>query len=341
MSKLSSAAKWGALAGAAFAATKVAGRSRALGQVAPELRRPGLLAGLPLNRWSIPAVRFAISRMAAKPAAGIRTTERYISGPSGAPNVRVALVEREGPPRERPVLLWVHGGGYVIGSPEIDADFHARILQDLDVLIVSVDYRLAPEHPYPAALDDCHAALSWLVRASDELRIDTARIAIGGQSAGGGLAAALVQRAVDEGPIKPAFQLLIYPMIDDRTVNKADHAGRGRFMWTPANNRMGWSAYLGKEPGGENVAVYAAPARREDLSGMPPAWIGVGTLDLFYPECTAYAARLRAAGVECDLDVVPGAYHGFELVGPESPLVSAFKSDAVAALGRGIGQNKA
>ena len=185
----------------------------------------------------------------------------------------------------------------VVGSPQSETRGAAQLARELGALVVSPDYRLAPEHPYPAALDDCMSTLYWMRDNADELGIDPDRIAVTGSSAGGGLTAAVAQRAHDEG-IRLRAQAMVYPMLDDRTVLRDDHGGRGRFLWTPASNRFGWTAYLGRPPRMSDAPEYAAPARREDLSGLAPAWIGVGDLDLFYDESVDYADRLRAAGVD-------------------------------------------
>jgi acetyl esterase/lipase len=184
--------------------------------------------------------------------------------------------------------------------------------RELGVVVVSVDYRLSPGTPFPGPLDDCYAALRWMARESATHGIDSTRIALTGESAGGGLPAALAQMARDRGEVAPAFQSLVYPMLDDRTVLRHDHDGRGEFIWSPGSNRAGWKAFLGHAPAAASAPEYAAPARRVDLLGLPPAWIGVGTLDLFYPENVEYARRLVEAGVPCDLHVVEGAYHGFD-----------------------------
>ncbi|MEN2784906.1 alpha/beta hydrolase [Sphingomonas qilianensis] len=231
----------------------------------------------------------------------------------------------------RPALLWMHGGGFVVGRPEQDMAIVSRILDRIDIAIISIDYRLAPEHPFPAPLDDCHAALCWLVEHASELDIDIKRIAIGGQSAGGGLAAALVQRVADNGPIVPAFQLLVYPMLDAQT-GRSDHGARGQFLWTPKNNIFGWTSYLGRDPKTGDFPNYAVPARRASLTGLPPAWIGVGTLDLFHDEDVEYGNRLRGAGIDCVTHVVEGAYHGFDGVKPEANATASFYDSMLRAL---------
>ena len=231
-------------------------------------------------------------------------------------------------------LLWVHGGGYVAGAAEHDHEACARFVRELGVVVVSVDYRLAPADPFPAALDDGATALRWLHAQADELGVDPARIAVGGESAGGGLAAALAQRAYDE-DVDVAFQLLVYPMLDDRTVLRADQPET--LVWTSPSNRSGWTAYLGHPVRTSEERPYAAPARREDLTGLAPAWIGVGDADLFHDEDLAYAARLVAAGVPCELEVVPGMYHGaYGLAPASSAIAQRFRQRSVEALRDGL-----
>lgn len=214
-----------------------------------------------------------------------------------------------------PALLWIHGGGYVIGSAAQDDTLCRRFAAALGVTVASVDYRLAPQHPYPAGLQDCYAALTWLAGLP---AVDPARVAIGGASAGGGLAAALALLARDRGEVSLVAQVLVYPMLDDRSVGRQfDHPGHR--LWTQESNRFGWSAYLG----GADPEV-AVPARRRDVNGLPPAWVGVGTLDLFHDEDIAYAQRLQAAGVPCDIEVVPGAFHGFDGIAPKSAVARGF-----------------
>jgi acetyl esterase/lipase len=233
-----------------------------------------------------------------------------------------------------PAVLWIHGGGYVMGTAAQDDDGCQELARSLGAVVAAVDYRLAPEHPHPAPIEDCYHALMWLAAQPD---VDPSRIAIAGASAGGGLAAALTALAVDRGEVAPAFQLLVYPMLDDRTVLTApDVDERNLRLWDTRSNRYGWSSYLGAEPGSSEVPLDAVPARREDLSGLPPAWIGVGTLDLFHREGVTHADRLREAGVACDLHVVPGAFHGFDMV-RRAPVVKEFRAAQLAALAAALG----
>jgi acetyl esterase/lipase len=193
-----------------------------------------------------------------------------------------------------------------------------------------VDSRLAPEHPYPTPLEDCYTALAWL---HSQPGVDHDRIAVGGASAGGGLAAALAQLALDRGRFAVTFQLLTYPMLDDRSaVRPARPGDRDHRLWNRASNRVGWSAYLGTPPSSPGLTSPAVPSRRGDLSGLAPTWIGVGSADLFHDEGVDYATRLQAARVSCELYVVPGAFHGFDLVAPKVPVVKDFCAQRRAAL---------
>lgn len=192
-------------------------------------------------------------------------------------------------------------------------------------MVASVEYRVAPEHPYPAALDDCVTALNWLAEQSE---VDSSRIAIGGGSAGGGLAAALALRMRDVGSVQPVMQLLSYPMLDDRPAFKPDPHPKRRRLMDQGMNRFGWESYLR----GVARLEEAVPARATDLTGLPPAWIGVGSMDLLFDEDLEYANRLRQQGVPCALDTVPGAFHGFDLLFPNAGVSRQFFDSQCAAL---------
>ncbi|GAA3388277.1 alpha/beta hydrolase [Cryptosporangium minutisporangium] len=278
---------------------------------------PDLKAGRFIPRFSTgPRLTRLMNRAQFKPGPlpdELVAEEVEAPGPPGAPAVRLQVYRPRDLTSPAPALLWIHGGGMISGSNLQDETTNIAFARALGITVVSVTYRLAPQHPAPAAVEDAYAALRWLVASAGERLVDADRIAIGGASAGGGIAAALAQYALDQGEIRPAFQLLIYPMLDDRTVVRTDLDTTNVRVWTPGSNRYGWTSYLGGlAPGDPGVSSYAAPARREDLSGLPPAWIGVGDLDLFLDEDTRYAERLRASGVPCELHVVPGAFHGFD-----------------------------
>jgi acetyl esterase/lipase len=241
--------------------------------------------------------------------------------PSG---VVVWLYRPTGATGTGPALLWIHGGGYVVGHPGQDDALCRRYARRLGATVASVDYRLAPEHAYPVPLEDCYSALTWLRGLPS---VDADRVAIGGASAGGGLAAALALLARDRGEVALAAQLLVYPMLDDRTVGRNGPDNPGLRLWNRTNNKFGWSAYLGDAD--PEVAV---PARQADLSGLPPAWMGVGTLDLFHDEDLVYADRLKAAGVPCEVEIVKGAFHGFDGIVPKAKVSQSFFDSQCAML---------
>jgi triacylglycerol lipase len=285
---------------------------------------------------SIPATREMFRAMVPPLASykrrSVAIEARAVPGPAGAAEVPVLIYRPRRAKGALPVFLHIHGGGYVFGSaaasgPDCVATAHA-----IGCMVVSVDYRLAPETPAPGAVEDCYAVLAWLNREAVALGIDPARIAVGGESAGGGLAAALCLLARDRGEYRICFQRLVYPMLDDRTCTRPRaNPHVGDFVWRPAYNVFGWRAYLGAEPGGDGVSPYAAPARAPDLSGLPPAYLCVGALDLFLEEDMDYAGRLLAAGVPTELHVIPGAYHAFEL-SFESDVAIRSQADRLRAL---------
>ncbi len=253
---------------------------------------------------------------------GRRGTSRDVESLILGSGVGVRLHRPTGVEQPGPALLWIHGGGYIIGTAQQDDALCRRFVRELGVTVAAVDYRLAPEHPYPAPLEDCYSALTWLAGLP---AVDPARVAIAAASAGGGLAAALGLLARDRGEVTPTLQLLAYPMLDDRSSSGPNNPNYR--LWGPKSNRFGWAAYLGNAD--PQVAV---PARRDDLSGLPPAWIGVGTDDLFHDEDVAYAERLTAARVPCQVEVINGAFHGFDLMVPKAAVSRAFFNSQCASL---------
>ncbi|MGB3354562.1 MAG: alpha/beta hydrolase [Mycobacterium sp.] len=287
----------------------------------PELKRSArLLPKQIITPLTLPLMRAASRLMWGRAPDGPDAPE-VLTLPSG---VGVRLYRPTGAPTPGPALLWIHGGGYVIGDAAQDDVLCRRFARELGATVVSVNYRLAPEHPYPAPVEDCYSALNWL-RALPS--VDPERVAIGGASAGGGLAATLALLTRDRGEIDVAAQILVYPMVDDRTVQRTGLDNPGHRLWNQSSNRFGWRAYLGDAD--PEVAV---PARRKDLAGLPPAWIGVGTLDLFHDEDLAYAERLRAAGVPCEVMVVDGAFHGFDGIAPKADVSQSFFASQCALL---------
>lgn len=229
-----------------------------------------------------------------------------------------------------PALLWIHGGGLIIGDARTDGGHCARLARDLGLRVVSAQYRLAPEHPFPVPLRDCKQIFDWM---ATQPGIDPRRIVVAGQSAGGGLAAALCQLCVAEGPHVPTFQVLVYPMLDNTSAEGSGPADGAFRLWDRRSNALGWRSYLrGHDP--DDPPPFAVPARIEDCAGLPPAWIGVGDLDLFHDEDLAYARRLRAAGIEVQTEVVVGAYHGFDVVDARTRVAQSFTQSQIDAVAR-------
>ena len=310
----------------------------------PELVEPlkGLMEALGggFDLSDIPATRALVKGMSeavnaeAPPTPGIDSEDLLV--PSQEPGVEVPIrvyrsTDADGP---LPVLLWMHPGGYVIGSIAMNELFVRQLAKDLDCAVVSVDYRLAPEHPYPAALEDCYGVLTWLGSIAQELGFNPKRIAVGGASAGGGLAAGLSLLARDRGGVIPSFQLLIYPAIDDSNIEPASESVPENLFWSRENTRIGWRAYLSGEEASTDIPEYAAPIRATNLAGLPDAFIAVGTADMFLAENIDYAERLSAAGSRVELRVYPGAFHAFEAFAPMARVAQSCAADRNEALRR-------
>ncbi len=304
-----------------------------LERVAPELRERLRFASVgPIDKpWRRGLARAVLRLMRSPKVEGV-TLELSAGSGLGARVYRPQGMAASG------TVLWIHGGGLVIGRAAQNDRLCGELAREAAVTVVSVEYRKAPEHPFPAALDDCHAGWSWIQREAVQLGLDPGRVVVAGESAGAGLAAALVQRLHDEGGTQPLGQLLFCPMLDDRTAARRELDEIDHPVWDNRLNRFGWRSYLGVEPGAASVPPYAVPARRPDLAGLPPAWIGVGELELFHEEDVVYAERMRAAGVPVDLDVVPGAVHGFEVWAPDSALARAHVGRAHRWLRRLLGE---
>ncbi|MEM9495003.1 MAG: alpha/beta hydrolase [Pseudomonadota bacterium] len=246
---------------------------------------------------------------------GVKLIERTVNGNP----VRIYMPEGE---LSGAAVVIFHGGGLIGGDPAFNDWGGSWYAKELGAVVLSPGYRRAPEHPAPAALNDCWAFWRWLLKEAQRLQIDTHKIALAGVSAGGGLAACLSQRLLDEGASQPVAQILTYPMLDDRTAADKKLDPIKHIMWNNQANRVGWSAYLGAEKvGAKSLPAYVSASRREDLRGLPPAWIGVGDIDLFYEESKEYARRLRDAQVDCVLEVTTGAPHGFDYFGMDEEIV--------------------
>ncbi|MFI5040348.1 MAG: alpha/beta hydrolase [Acidimicrobiales bacterium] len=289
-----------------------------------------------LSFADLPALREGMDSMPRPPLPSTTTVseERVVPGLHGASDAAVRVYRPANVAAPAPVVLWIHGGGYLFGSGLTEDARLNGWAEALGCVVVSVEYRLAPEHPYPAPLEDCYAALRWTSDQADELGIDPDHLVIVGQSAGGGLAAGLALLARDRAEVAVSAQLLIYPMIDDR--NTTPSSRLNAVVWSPAANVLGWRAYLGSHYGETDVPIYAAPSRASDLKGLPPTFIGVGTLDVFRDEDIAYALALLAAGVETELHVYPGAPHGFEMITPDAAVARRFRHDIDDALARAL-----
>ena len=282
------------------------------------------------------AMLIAMGTATQAPADDVDVTERRVPGPAGAPDVRVLVSSPKAEGASRPGILHIHGGGYVLGAAEMTLETDAAYARGLGAVTVSVDYRLAPETPHPGPLEDCYAGLKWLHANAEALGVDASRIVVTGESAGGGLAAALVLLARDRAEVPVAFQHLIFPMLDDRTVTAEDPSAlHGEFVWTRPDNHFGWASLLGAEPGSPDISYHAAPARAPDLAGLPPTFISCGALDLFLEEDMEYARRLIRAGVPTELHIYPGAPHGFMFV-PDAEVTKAYARDSMAALEKAL-----
>lgn len=274
----------------------------------------------------------------ALPPPAPQLVEKRIPGPAGAPEVRLFIVDPEPGGKGRPAYFHIHGGGYVLGVAGSDPGTLQRVAQNCKCVVVSVDYRLAPETPFPGSLEDNYAGLQWLYKNAESLGVDRNRIAIGGESAGGGHAAMLAIAARDRKEIPIVLQVLIYPMVDDRTGSSRKVPPHiGEFIWVADSNVFGWTSLLGVPTGSAKVPAGAVPARLENLAGLAPAWIGTGAIDLFVDEDIEYARRLIDAGVPTQVDVVPGAYHGFDAIAPKASASIRFTESWMGALRRAFG----
>ncbi|MER5396067.1 alpha/beta hydrolase [Streptomyces sp. NPDC002599] len=264
------------------------------------------------------------------------TTDLTVPGPEGAPDISLFVVRPLAPPGDgpRPVIYHSHGGGMVLGNNRAGVEVVLEWARELDAVVVSVEYRLAPEHPYPAGVEDVYAGLLWTARHAGELGGDPERIVVAGASAGGGLTAALALLTRDrEGP-RPLGQVLMYPMLDDRNDTPSAHQMAGVGAWDRTANETAWTAVLGEARGGPDVPAYAAPARATDLSGLPPAFLDVGSAETFRDEVVDYASRIWRAGGVAELHVWPGGFHGFDAFAPHTVLARTARAARTAWLRR-------
>jgi acetyl esterase/lipase len=294
-----------------------------LGELLPSALTPDLI---PLLRQPNPAMPPPTDDDLRRDGA-FEVSERLVPGPAGAPEVSLLICRPAAVTTPLPAVYHTHGGGMIIGTNRMGVLPLLDWAHELQFVVVSVEYRLAPECPHPGPVEDCYAGLQWTAAHAGELAIDPDRIVVAGASAGGGLAAALALIARDRGGPRLAGQMLMCPMIDDRNDTPSSRQMAGRGVWDHTANETGWTALLGDARGGPDVSPYAAPARAADLSGLPPAFIDVGSAETFRDEDVTYASRIWQAGGIAELHVWPGGFHGFTMMAPEA----AVSRDAAAA----------
>ncbi len=303
--------------------------------VDPQLQPLLAMLGGPieLSTALLPAMRERIGTTFASPA-GDAPAPRVVDVPGSTIQVRVQVPAAAVGPH--PAIYHMHGGGFVSGFAAMGDEPNGRRAQSHGAVVVSVDYRLAPETPFPGPVEDCYAGLAWLFANATDLNIDPDRVVITGESAGGGLAAALALLWRDRGGRTLAGQVLTYPMLDHRTGSPEDPYGNacaGEFVWTPSANRFGWAAMRGDQVIAADRLAHFSPALASDLAGLPPTFMGVGALDLFLNEDLAYAARLAGAGVPVEAHVYPGAFHAFDVMAG-ADVAQRYASDVNKAFAR-------
>ncbi|MFE3827933.1 alpha/beta hydrolase [Streptomyces sp. NPDC059092] len=272
----------------------------------------------------------------------IEWEERTVPGPPGEPDISLLICRPAGTGPSAaspglPALYQIHGGGMILGNNRTGLENALGWALELNLVVVSVEYRLAPEHPHPAPVEDAYAGLVWTAEHAAELGIDPERIVVAGGSAGGGLAAAVALLARDRSGPPLAGQMLMCPMLDDRNDTPSSFQMAGQGVWNQAANHIGWTSLLGGSRGGPDVSPYAAPARATDLSGLPPAFIDVGSAETFRDEDVAYASRLWQAGGRAELHVWPGGFHGFETLAPQTALAQEARAAQFRWLARLLG----
>jgi acetyl esterase/lipase len=270
----------------------------------------------------------------------VRVTKRSVPGPRNAPNIQVIVYRPENNESLLPGILHMHGGGFVLGNAEMNLGYCQKLASDTGCVVVSVDYRLAPETHFPAPLEDCYSVLLWMHINHSSLGLDPERLAITGESSGGGLAASLAHLIRDRKEVAIALQFLTYPMLDDRTGSTLDPGPyAGEFGWTRATNQFAWSAALGEPAGSSDLRYKLVPARIENLKGLAPACLAVGALDLFVTETLRYAQRMMDQGITIELHVYPGALHGFDLA-QGTPLSMQFFDERRRVFKKFLGNQK-
>ncbi|MBP2651414.1 MAG: heroin esterase [Firmicutes bacterium] len=264
----------------------------------------------------------------------VLTLDKIIPGPTNSPEVSVRVFYPKERQERLPAVLWIHGGGYILGCLDLENSICKSMVREGNCVVVAVDYRLAPENPFPAGLEDCYAALLWIANSSESLGIDVGRIAVAGASAGGGLTAALALLARDRSGPTILFQMPLYPMIDDRNITPSSYEITDDRAWNRNTNMKAWEMYLG--PNLFNVSPYAAPARAGNLSGLPPVYTCVGEVDLFRDEIIEYVAKLLQAGVPTEFHIYPGCFHACEIVVPDAEISKRVFNEYLRALARAL-----
>jgi acetyl esterase/lipase len=266
---------------------------------------------------------FAVAEESLRRDGSVETRNLSVPGPPGAPEIPLLVLRPVGLRTGAPVFYYMHGGGMIIGDRRTGVDGVLDWAVDNGAVVVSAEYRLAPENPDPAPVEDCYAGLLWVAEHAAEIGGDADRIVVAGASAGGGLAAGAALLARDRGGPRLLGQVLMCPMLDDRLATPSSRELDGEGIWDATSNLTGWDALLGERRGGPDVSIYAAPSRAGDLVGLPPSFVDVGTVETFRDEDIDYATRLLQAGVQCELHVWPGGFHGFDAIAPQASLSQA------------------
>ena len=310
--------------------------SAVLAALPAELQQPMTIEDIPARREQLtqllPADDDALRR-----EGSVELSERQIPGPGGAPDLSVLILRPARGQGPWPGVYHTHGGGMVMGTNRTGVEEMALWVGEIGAVAVSVEYRLAPEHPHPAPVEDCYAGLVWTAQHAEELGIDPARLIIAGGSAGGGLAAGTALMARDRGGPALTHQILMCPMLDDRGITPSSQELDGEGVWDRTDNLVGWTALLGDACAGPDVSPYAAPARAGDLTGLPATFIDVGSAETFRDEAIDYAARLSRAGVPVEFHLWPGGFHGFDMIAPQSALAQASRATRLGYVRRALG----
>ena len=310
--------------------------SAVLAALPAELQEPMTIEDIPARREQLTQL-LPVGDDALRRDGAVELEERQIPGPGGAPDLSVLILRPARGQGPWPGVYHTHGGGMVMGTNRTGAEEMALWVGEIGAVAVSVEYRLAPEHPHPAPVEDCYAGLVWTAQHAEELGIDPARLVIAGGSAGGGLAAGTALMARDRGGPALTHQILMCPMLDDRAVTPSSQELDREGVWDRTANLVGWTALLGDARGGPDVSPYAAPARAEDLTGLPATFIDVGSVETFRDEAIDYAARLSRAGVPVEFHLWPGGFHGFDMIAPQSALAQASRATRLGYVRRALG----